>query len=240
MRYKGFTLLELLVTLGLFAAIMGVLLSVFFQFKDQTARFESILTLRQEARILEHLLRQDLQSAVYLRKFVHKINVPGLYSGEERQSGIIGIDDQLGEQATDRLHMHVNRPARFFRGLDPARDPQLHEVSYFLVEEDQSWHFKRREQYYIDADMTDGLNSIVHTISQNVVGFDIRYYLPDRSEAIDEWGTDAIQREFENARAIPAGLEVSIELQSADGESYATQFQINLKPELGAGIEWKD
>ncbi|MBT4089420.1 MAG: prepilin-type N-terminal cleavage/methylation domain-containing protein, partial [Deltaproteobacteria bacterium] len=58
MKKNGFTLLELLLTLSIFAAIMGLLMNVFFQFKDQSNRFGSTLDLRQEARILELLLRQ--------------------------------------------------------------------------------------------------------------------------------------------------------------------------------------
>ena len=57
--FLGFTLMELLVTLSLFSAIMGFLMTSFFQFHQQSDRMESILKLRQETRILERILRNE-------------------------------------------------------------------------------------------------------------------------------------------------------------------------------------
>ncbi len=235
MKNNGFTLLELLLTLSIFAAIMGLLMNVFFQFSDQSTRFSSTLDLRQEARILELLLRQDLQSAVYLKSWAEK-------SGEDeinnRRSGIVGIDEKNGEEDSDRLHLHVNRPARFYRGLSMEKDPEIHEVSYYLEDIVDRYQFKRREQFYIDSDITDGDVSISHALSENVVAFDLKYYLQKTLEPIEEWGTEGIQREEKDAVGIPAGVVVTLKLQDLSGESLETQFQINLQPHMGTGITW--
>jgi len=236
LKNRGFTLLELLLTLTIFAAIMGLLMNVFFQFKDQSNRFSSTLDLRQEARILELLLRQDLQSAVFLHSWSKK-NVDDEY--DVRQSGIVGIDDTNGDADSDRIHLHVNRPARFFRGLPLEKDPEIHEVSYYLEEADDRYQFKRREQFYIDSDITDGDDSISHALSENVVSFDLKYYTQKKPEPIDEWGTEGSQREIRDAVGIPAGVAVTLKLQDSNGESLETQFQINLQPDMGTGITWK-
>ncbi len=236
MNKRGFTLLELLLTLSLFAAIMGLLMNVFFDFKEQTARFDSHLNLRQEARVLEHLLRQDLQAAVYLIAYAD----PKESEDEGNLSGIVGFDEQSGDRQKDRLHMHVNRPVRFFRGLSLEQDPEIHEVSYFLDEESEGRiRFKRREQFYVDSDMTEGDESISHTLSENVIGFDVKYYLSTGQESLDEWGTPDIKREFDKAVGIPAGAVVTLKLRDLDGETFESHFQINLQPDMGAGIEWK-
>ncbi|NQU63646.1 MAG: prepilin-type N-terminal cleavage/methylation domain-containing protein [SAR324 cluster bacterium] len=238
MKRRGFTLLELMVTMTLFAAIMGLLMNVFFQFKDQSTRFESVLSLRQEARILERLLQQDLQSAVYLFEFMDPKALQEDNDG--RQSGIVGIDEKIGAEESDRIHMHVNRPVSFYRGLPITKDPEIHEVSYSLIEvAGKRLQFKRREQFYIDSDITDGDGSISHTLSENVVAFDLKYYRQNSPDPIEEWGTEEIRRGMKDAFGIPAGVAVSLKLQEASGETFETQFQINLQPAMGANIVWK-
>jgi len=236
MKSRGFTLLELLLTLSLFAAIMGLLMNVFFQFKDQTTRFDATLDLRQEARILEHLLRQDLQAAVYLKAFAN----PAKEEKDDRRSGIIGIDEQAGDHERDSIHMHVNRPTRFFRGIPPEKDPGIHEVSYYLEADDKNrLQFIRREQFYIDLDITDGDESIVHALSENVVGFDIKYYRKSSTEPVEVWGAPEAQRQTKEAFGVPAGVLVTLKLQASGSEIFETQFQINLQPSMGGGISWE-
>lgn len=236
MKKSGFTLLELLVALGVFSAIMAVLMNVFFQFKDQTARFESVMALRQESRILEHLLRQDLQAAVYLNEFVK----PNIRGEVENESGIISVNETDGDLDADQLHMHVNRRSRFYRGLSPDRDPEIHEVSYFLkINSKGIKQLLRREQFYIDNDLTDGEPSITHAISDNVIGFDVKFFLSKRTEPLDEWGTDRIKSMFKEAVGIPAGVLVTLKLKNAAGERLESGFQVNLHPDMGGGISWK-
>jgi len=236
MKRAGFTLLELMVTLGLFSAIMGVLMGVFFQFGDQKKRFESTTMIRQESRLLEHLLRQDLQAAINLREFTS----PNEKGEPENPSGLIGINERTGNLDSDRLHLHVNRPVRFFRGLPINRDPEVHEVSYFLeADEGGKQQFMRREEFYVDADMTDGEEEIKHPLSGHVIAFDVKYFLANRAEPLEEWGTDAIKREFGGAVGIPAAVQVTLRLRNTDGEELESGFQINLQPEMGGGILWK-
>jgi prepilin-type N-terminal cleavage/methylation domain-containing protein len=235
MKSRGFTLLELLLTLSLFAVIMGLLMNVFFQFKDQTTRFDATLDLRQEARILEHLLRQDLQAAVYLKAFINQ----GKEVKDDRRSGIVGIDEQAGDHDRDWIHMHVNRPTRFFRGISPEKDPGIHEVSYYLeVDDNNRLQFNRREQFYIDLDITDGDEGIIHALSENVVGFDIKYYMKNNSDPVEEWGAPVAQQRVKGAFGVPAGVVVTLKLQTQGGEIFETQFQINLQPSMGGGISW--
>ncbi|MCP4753190.1 MAG: prepilin-type N-terminal cleavage/methylation domain-containing protein [Proteobacteria bacterium] len=235
LKRTGFTLLELLVTLALFSAIMSLLLSSFFQFQNQTKRVDAIFQLRQEARILEKLLREDLQTAVYFQEFARKS-----LNAVERKSGIVGIDDVLNDKDGDKIYMHVNRPSLFLRTLSIDIDPEIHEVGYYLEEADDGVvRFKRREEFYIDSDITDGEENIVHTLSENVTAFNVKYYKGTESEALVEWDSSKVEDIGKKQLNIPSGMEISMELTSSRGEKLLSRFEINLHPDMGSSVIWK-
>jgi|APSaa5957512622_1039677.scaffolds.fasta_scaffold54392_2 prepilin-type N-terminal cleavage/methylation domain-containing protein len=233
-RMQGFTLLELLITLSLFGAIMAFLTTSFFQFQDQNRRAESIFQLRQESRILERIIREDLQNVLFLYGYMSG----GTKDLDQRKSGLYGISEEVGELNKDAIHMHVARSSRFHRSVPFQRDPVVHEISYFLeeVEQDQL-HLKRREDFYIDLDITEGEESIVYTISENVRSFDIKYYKAKSLDALDEWDSTEVYKRKEHP--LPAGIYVTIELENEKGEKLKTDFQVNLNPDMGVSIKWR-
>lgn len=233
-RMQGITLLELLITLSLFGAIMTFLTTSFFQFQDQNRRTESIFQLRQESRILERIIREDLQNVLFLYGYMSG----GTKDLDQRKSGLYGISEEVGGLNKDAIHMHVARSSRFHRSVPFQRDPAVHEISYFLeeVEQDQL-HLKRREDFYIDPDITEGEESIVHTISENVRSFDIKYYKAKSSDALDEWDSTEVYKRKEHP--LPAGIFVTIELENEKGEKLKTDFQVNLNPDMGVSIKWR-
>ncbi len=81
---KGLTLMELLIALSLFAAILSFLLNSFFQFQRQSERMESILRIRQETRTLERLIREDILAVVYLDEYMKD----PLNEQDDRKSGV--------------------------------------------------------------------------------------------------------------------------------------------------------
>jgi prepilin-type N-terminal cleavage/methylation domain-containing protein len=233
---SGFTLMELLIALSLFSAIAGILMSSFFQFNQQSNRMASMLKLRQETRILERIIRNDIQSVVYLYEFMN-------YQGKDtdgRKSGILGIDEMLGEKSGDKLHLHVNAPSRFQRTLKAENDPKIHEVSYFLEEaEDGRYLFKRREEFYVDTEITEGERSIIHTLSHHIISFDVKYYMGAEEEPLDEWDSSKNAGTKPPTSALPSGVIVSLEIRGEDGETLTTDLQVNLKPQMGTGVIWR-
>lgn len=235
-KSRGFTLMELLIALSLFSAITGILMSSFFQFHRQTDRVESILRLRQELRILEQIIRNDLQSVVYLDAFMQESQT----DPDGRKSGIFGEDKGLGDKSRDRLHLHINSYARFHRNLVREHDPELHEVSYYLEEPDPgTFLFKRREEFYLDADITDGERSIIHTLSQNVTSFDVKYFKGAETEPLDEWDSSSYATTKTAADKLPAGVVVTLEIKDKKGELLKSSVQINLRPYMGQFISWR-
>lgn len=230
---KAFTLLELLISLTLFSAIMGVILTSFFQFMQQGDRVESILKLRQELRILEKIIRKDLRSVVYLSRFV----IPTI--DQENKSGVIGIDLTVDESEQDTIHMHVHRESSFQRSLPITQDPKIHEVSYFVEELEgrDTFFLKRREEFYIDSDMTEGDEgeSITHILSDKVLSFDIQYFKRGVNEPEEEWDSNEIAS---GEDPLPTGFKVSITLMDSTKEILKSTFQVNLHPEMGSLALW--
>ncbi len=232
----GFTLMELMVTLTIFSAIMGILLTSFFQFHQQGRRMESITKLRQEARILERIIRFDIQSVIYLDQFM----TDPKNEGDLRKSGVYGIDDKMGELDADKLYLHVNNTSKFQRSLEFEADPRIHEVGYFMEEDgNDGYYFKRREEFYVDPDITDGDRSIVHTLSHNLISYNVQYFRGTDEEPLDEWDSSKYKQTKKNEDKLPTGIQVSLAFKSDDGEEYKTDLQINLRPYMGSGVKWR-
>ncbi len=197
---------------------------------------ESILQLRLEMRTLEQLIREDLQAAIYLNKYMKDPQ----NEQDGRKSGIYGIDDTLGDGDSDTIHLHVKRSSRFFRNLPFDYDPEIYEVGYFLEEmENGRYNFKRREEFYIDPDITDGEESIVHSLSDNVVSFNIKYYKGTNIEPLDEWDSSQFEETKDKNSKIPAGMDITLELKNESGETLKSSFQVNLHPYMGTAVEWE-
>jgi len=238
---KGFTMMELMVAMVIIGSIMTMIMSGFWQFSDQNSRVESILKLRQEMRILEKLIREDLQAAVYLEEFMGGGEKDDVDDG--RKSGIYGINETRGDKDADIIHLHVNRSSRFYRSTEYKNDPMLHEVSYFLIEnDDDALKFQRREEFYLDPDITDGERSIIHTLSNHVVSFNIQYYRINQDEALDEWDSSNTDQQDSSKNQkgnwIPAGVKVTLEIMDKKGEKLVNVFQVNIHPPMSSNINW--
>lgn len=228
--------MELLITLTLFSAIMGFLMNTFFQFQRQSERMESMLKLRQEARILERIIRNDVQRAIYLDAFM----ADPLKEFDGRKSGIYGLDEMIGEKEADKIYLHVRNTSKFQRTLKAEEDPELHEVGYYLEDSiENELLFKRREEFYLDSDITQGEREIVHTLSRHVERFDIKYYRGQSTETVDEWDSSEFERSKKQEDKIPAGVLIKLELVGNDGEISNTEFQVNLRPHMGNDIVWR-
>jgi len=232
---RGFTLLELMLTLTLFSAVMSLMLNAFFQFNDQDRRLTDRLELRQEMRVLEQLIREDLQAAVFLKSYV----ADPLREQEGRRSGLLGENRQLGTRDGDHLHLHVNRPSRFYRTLAAEHDPELHEVSYYLEPTDgETALLKRRESYYIDPDIQESIDNRVYTLSENVTALNFVYYADGTAEPPDEWDSSLRKTGRGEYQGLPVGMAVTLELQNPAGETWRSTFQVNLKPAMGGFVQW--
>jgi len=72
------------------------------------------------------------------------------------------------------IHFHTATPSRFFPEAK-NRDPNLHEVGYALEKdrETDKWLFKRREDFYVNNDLTQGGRE--HVLSETVTTFELEF-----------------------------------------------------------------
>ncbi len=222
-RQRAFSLLELLLTLTLFGAMMALLLGSFFQFQKGKSRLTTQNALRKQLQMAETLLSQDLEAAIYATHFVEpNPDQPD----EKRKSGIQGIDHSFGDHDEDELHLHVARASRFFRGSNRPFDPQLHEVSWFVAPDDQGRpSLVRREEYYLDGDMTQGPRSLGVGIVTRVRHFDIKYHDSGDRKPRNSWTSEA-------KHPLPLGVTLTLEIENEAGERLRHQFSRNLRPPM--------
>src|SRR3989339_237038 len=222
---KGFTLLELTITLALFAGMMTLLLGGFFQFQRGKEKLSHHQGLTQRLRLAEHLLAQDLQSALFAKSFARVATA----AEPERPSGIWAENHSLGTREEDKLHLHTARRSRFYRGEERAFGPGLHEVSWFVTEEAGVRHLVRREEYSLDPDITRGPRSQGHSILRGIASFDLKFYEAGGKEPLEEWQSKA-------EHPLPQAVKVTMQLQ--DGEqTLETSFTLNLRPKMGP-VTW--
>ena len=161
-------------------------------------------------------MSQDITHAIYATKFTVKPQDEDAF-----QSGIIGKNNSLGGFDLDSIHLHVSAPSKFFRGLGRNQDPSLHEVSWYVEEgEDGQNHLIRREEYYLDDDMTAGTRSQGHSLVQGVTNFDIKYY-GSAAKPAEEWESSLVNQ-------LPLGIIVTLEMEDKAGTKVKSQFTKNL------------
>ena len=225
MMAKGFTLLEILVSMTLFSAIAGLLMSSFLNFQGIGQRLDNKMKLRQELRNLETLIREDIYNVVYLDHFANT------GAGTSRPSGMRSQDQQEGTLQRDRLDLQVHSRGKFFTGFKRAYNPELFEVSYYFSQNHQGeTGFYRRESYFIDGPIEEGGEEIVHRLSTHVKVFNLTFYDQD-NKTLPKWTSTKTAN-------LPAGVEVDLTIQNKQGEEMTQRFTINLHPSMGANVSW--
>jgi len=224
-KQPGFTLLELLVSMTLFAAIAGLLMTSFFNFQGIGQKVEDKLKMRQELRNLETLVREDLANVVYLEHYsVGTAESP-------RPSGIRGTDAQESGLNQDRLDLQVHSRGRFFTSFKRSVNPELFEVSYYFDRDDQGViGFYRREAYFIDGPIESGGEGITHRLSTHLTEMNLTYY--------DQAGATTPAWVSRKKAALPTGIDVQLTLKGESGESFSQSFTVNVHPSMGPGVVW--
>lgn len=173
-KHSGFSLLELIVAIAILSTVLTMLYNAFFQVADSTTKAVQTLEAGQEIRLLMKIVRDDLQAIQYLNHFTADNDAA---QGVYRHSGVLSKRGRgPDEEQVNSIHFHAAVPLRFpSQPLEEGSDPELHEVSYFLDFDGTSdrWLFKRREDFYVDDDITSGGTSMV--LSEFVTDFKLEF-----------------------------------------------------------------
>ena len=236
---KGFSLLEVLVAIVLLSAILALLYNAFFQISDSTKNVADSLEAQQELRLLMKIVLDDLQSVQYLDRLI--VHNEGDYE-EYYHTGIFskriaGPD----EQPVNFIQFHTAIPTRFFlRAIELNKDPELHEVAYYLDFDTftQKWLFKRREDFYVDEDISQG--GIEQVLSESVLAFDLQFMEQNILQAngelrevwVEEWdsqeGDCSTTPQLGKTPCLPLALRLTMALKKQNNLIVSDILEVNL------------
>ena len=209
---KGFTLLEVLVSMAILVIIMAALYSAY------TTNVEAIQIARQNgevhqtARIVLDRMTKDLQSALI------QVSVPS----DKIRLGLVGEDREIDGRRADRMDFttvtHLPLTEK-----DPASD--LCEIGYLIEEdsEDKVLVLLRRDDPSVDEDFTKG--GALQEMARNVLEFNLTYQ-DSRGEDSDTWNT----LEGRPISGLPVLIKVRLVLKDELNREHV--FSTTIHPEL--------
>ena len=213
---KGFTLLEVLVSMAILVIIMAALYSAY------TTNVEAIQIARQNgevhqtARIVLERMTKDLQSALI------EVSAPS----DKIKLGLVGEDREIDGRRADRMDFTtVTHLPLTEKG--PASD--LCEIGYLIEEnsEDKVLVLLRRDDPSVDEDFTKG--GSLQEMARNVLEFNLTYQ-DSRGEESDKWNTlDGMP-----ASGLPLLIKVRLVLKDELNREHV--FSTTIHPELAERI----
>ena len=209
---KGFTILEVLVSMAILVIIMAALYSAY------TTNVEAIKIDRQNgevhqtARIVLDRMTKDLQSTLI------QVSVPS----DKIRLGLVGEDREIDGRRADRMDFTtVTHLPLTEKG--PASD--LCEIGYLIEEnsEDKVLVLLRRDDPSVDEDFTKG--GSLQEMARNVLEFNLTYQ-DSMGEESDKWNT----LEGMPASGLPVLIKVRLVLKDELNREHV--FSTTIHPEL--------
>ncbi len=216
----GFTLLEVVVALGILALIASLTFSTIASALNTRDMLEADDAVNQSARIAMARIRRDL-SLAYLTKNTSAVNTyRTLFVGQNSDP--------------DRVWFASLAHQRLYRG---ARESDQTEVTYWTEDDPDTRGAKvllRREAPRIDQEPErDGA---IAPLAYDVVSFDLRYLDSQTAEWKDEWDTTGV----DTPNRLPRAVQVALVLLAPDPEdeektierTYLTTVMLDFAPRL--------
>jgi len=241
-KWKGFSLLELLIAISVLASISVLILLLFSQTQKNQTITANVLKNRFEKRVLRSILEEDLKNAVYLTQWV--------LANPTRNSGIYGIPKMDSTVPIHQIYFHARKKS-IHPSLVEGMDPEIHEIDYFLkkpLEAKALYSLYRREYYFLRDNFVTVENvfgneqntdprQIDSLMSDSLLDFRVQYLPPKdatQSVWVDSWSSESQKTE----NRLPLAIFIQLSFLGQDGSVQKDSFQVNLKPILPAGSEW--
>lgn len=211
---KGFTLLEVLISLGITALLTAALYGAY------TGNLEAIEQVRdqevayQTARVLLDRMARDMEAAVIDAS--SGVTAQGLL-------GLAGSPGESGGRPADRVDFTAFSHLAWQKG-SPATD--LCEVGYRLEPDEDTGEVTlfRRQQVLPDGDLEGGGEQVA--LSEDVTALEIRYE-DDQGNEIDGWDS----RTGEQEGRLPRTIRLRLTVRGVSGSE--TVFTTWISPALG-------
>jgi prepilin-type N-terminal cleavage/methylation domain-containing protein len=222
----GFTLLELLVAIGLLATILALVFGAFSQISGGASSVQNQVDDQQSLRFLVALIADDLAAAQHLPELA-KRNLP---------TGIVGKREYVANGQYTRIDFHAAVPARFNRQIAPEQDPELHEIGYRMRQskDRQKLELARREDFYLDDDLAEG--GIEAPLADNVKEFHVEFLgtsaQPPATESEENWLELWDSKDQGRTDKRPVAIRVTLTLTGRDGRDLSETLVVNFPASL--------
>lgn len=218
---KGFTMIELMVSLALLGVVLSLVYTSFFQISSGSRKMQERLLLQQDIRLLMKMISDDMTSAQWL----------GQYRGltANRGTGIVSGKDFLNGENQSRIDFHAAIPARFHRKVNVLADPGLHEVGYRVqeVKEGEGLELVRREDYYLDDEMDEGGVSVA--LADGITLFKVEYLeTASSSTELESWSDEWDSTTRPKGKEMPVAIKITLRISSDEDRMVEETLEFNL------------
>ena len=238
---KGFSLLELLISVALLGLVMAIIYGGFFQIANFSSAVKSDLNSREQLRLLMKIVLDDLQNLQYLTNFTDsETNILSLSETGLIAERVIGSTNHNKEEISEFsiINFHSSIKSRFYPRVKES-DPEIHEIGYYIEEDldSKSWNLWRREDFYIDNNIKEGGETQI--ISRSVINFDIEFLESETALAVggyvEKWTKkwDSEENKCNNPSikenfCLPRSIKLTIALKGKDERSVSDSQVVNL------------
>ena len=191
MTMTGFTLLEIMISIGILVVILTIVYNTFNSSIRAFTTIDEHGDAYGEARGVLNRMSKEIGS-IYM-------------SGDNLNTGLLGEDRDEDDLPFDSLHF---TSLSHIRWVKDSRESELCEIGYFLEtdrEREQTFLF-RREDWNVDGTLEEG--GIALELAEGVDGLNFRYY--DGEEWLDEWDSKA-------QGVLPKAIEVVLLVEDPNG-----------------------
>ncbi len=170
----GFTLLEIIISVGILAVILTLIYGTFNSSMRAFAVMENLGDAYGQARLVLNRMSEEIGS-IYLSK-----------NNSNMGTGLLGEDGEEDDLPFDSLHFTSLSHVRWVKD---SRESELCEIGYYLEtdrETEKSFLF-RREDWNVDGTLEEG--GVALELAEGIDGLNFRYH--DGAEWVDEWDSKA-------------------------------------------------
>jgi prepilin-type N-terminal cleavage/methylation domain-containing protein len=205
---EGFTLLEVMIAVGIMATILVILFGTYSAAVDRAARTRELSQIYHEARVLLQLVANDLRSA-YVKESIEQAQ-QALQQTKTRPTTFVGEDRTAFNNPADTLEFSTVLPTQ----RPDVPDTEMCRVAYSiepLNELPQSRALFRRVNCSLAPEATD--QDHLFLLTELAHGLDLKYYDDQGTEYLD-WNS----REPRGGKQVPARVKITLLLADRHGQ----------------------
>jgi general secretion pathway protein J len=204
----GFTLLEVMIAIGIMTIILVILFGTYSAAVDRAARARELSQLYHEARVLLQLMANDLRSA-YVKASVEQAQ-QALQQAVSRSTTFLGEDRTEFNHPADKVAFSTMLPMQ----RPDVPDTEMCRVSYSIEPVNESPQRRgvfRLVNCSLDPEATD--QDHLFLLTELAQGLDLKYYDAQGTEYLD-WNS----RESRSGKHLPARVKITLLLADQQGQ----------------------